>query len=67
MIWIDKAKEYIGTKEIPGVNDNPKIIKLWEDAGLPFKNDETPWCAGFVGGVLHQSGLPNTTFLTGQS
>jgi uncharacterized protein (TIGR02594 family) len=60
MIWLDKAKEYIGTKEIPGVHDNPKIIKLWEDAGLPFDDDETPWCAGFVGGVLHQSGLPNT-------
>lgn len=63
--WVKIARSYIGQKEIKGANHNPTILALWQEAfknkGLPtpavFKNDETAWCGGFVGGVLAKSGL----------
>lgn len=50
--WIDIARDLVGVREIHGPQTEPKIAALWRDAGLPFTDDETAWCAGFVGGVL---------------
>lgn len=63
--WVAEARKYIGTKEIKGVKHNPVILELWKLAfdatgqATPavFKNDETAWCGGFVGGVFAKSGL----------
>lgn len=63
--WIKTARSYIGQKEIKGVKHNPIVLELWDSAfkaknqAVPavFKNDETAWCGGFVGGVLAKSGL----------
>ncbi len=63
--WIKIAREYVGTKEIKGVKHNPIVLELWRLAfeatkqPIPavFKNDETAWCGGFVGGVLARAGL----------
>ncbi len=63
--WVVEARKYIGTKEIKGVKHNPIILELWKSAldatgqAAPavFKNDETAWCGGFVGGVLAKAGL----------
>lgn len=63
--WVAEARKHIGTKEIKGVKHNPVILGLWKSAfdatnqATPavFKNDETAWCGGFVGGVLAKSGL----------
>lgn len=63
--WIAEARKYIGTKEIKGAKHNELVLELWraafeainEPITTPFKNDETPWCGGFVGGVLAKSGL----------
>jgi uncharacterized protein (TIGR02594 family) len=60
MKWMKKAREYIGEKEIRGKVHNPLILDLWEAAKLPFKDDETPWCAGFVNGVLEKCGIQGT-------
>lgn len=57
--WLELARKEIGTKELPGDPDNPKIIKYWLDAGLGNAsggNDEVPWCAAFVGAMLGRSG-----------
>ena len=58
--WIEKAIEYIGLKEINGIKHNEKILEFWKEIGAPFKDDETPWCAGFVGGVLEECGIKST-------
>ena len=58
--WLTLAEEYIGTKEIPGNKHNQDIIDFWESARLTFKTDETPWCAGFVGAMLEESGIRST-------
>lgn len=63
--WIKIARGYLGTREIKGAKHNPIVLELWRAAfkatnqpvTAPFKNDETAWCGGFVGGVLAKAGL----------
>ena len=54
--WLVIAKRYLGLEEIKGRKHNPKILQFWKRCGLSFTTDETPWCAGFVGGVLEEAG-----------
>lgn len=55
--WLARARTYLGLEEYRGARHNPKIIGWWIRLGLPFRNDETPWCAGFVCGVLEECGI----------
>src|SRR5690606_36578801 len=37
---------------------NPLILKWWRDIGATwYRDDETPWCGAFVGGVLVEAGF----------
>lgn len=58
--WIDEARKWLGLKEIAGSKHNPQIIKWWDWIKSGFKDDETAWCAGFVGGVLESVGIKST-------
>lgn len=55
--WMKTARKYLGQKEIHGVQNNPVIVQWWIRIGAPFRDDETPYCAGFVGGVLEETGI----------
>ncbi len=56
--WIAEARKHIGQKEIKGAKHNPWIVGIWSAIGASwFKDDETPWCAGFVAYVLKKSGF----------
>lgn len=56
--WLTLARKDIGTIEGPGAKDNPKIIKMYADAGHPeVKHDAVPWCAAAVGAWLKRAGL----------
>lgn len=59
--WMALAKAELGTLEIKGSKHNPKIVGYFKDAGHgEIKDDETPWCAGFVGAMLRRAGIePN--------
>jgi uncharacterized protein (TIGR02594 family) len=57
MLWLEVAKKYIGQSEIKGSRHNPLILKWWAKIRAPFTDDETPWCAAFVGGVLEECGI----------
>lgn len=59
-IWMQVAKNYLGIEEISGYKNNPIILGWWKRLGLPFDDDETPWCAGFVGGCLEECGIKST-------
>lgn len=60
-VWLQTAIEYIGTKEVPGLNNNPLILKWWKEIKLGgIKDDETSWCAAFVGGVLEECGIKSS-------
>lgn len=64
----DTAKEYIGLAEFPGAKHNPKIVKMFADTGNKWvEDDETPWCAAFVGSVLAQCGMRGTGKLNARS
>lgn len=55
--WIAIARKYLGLREIKGPQHNPTILGFWSKMGASFKDDETPWCGAFVGGVLDEAGL----------
>jgi len=65
--WLGRARAYLGVAEIKGPHHNPEIIELLDradgkDDGKPLqgiRDDETPWCASFVSGVLEETGIPS--------
>lgn len=64
----DVAKEYLGLKEYPGAKHNPTIVQFAETVGHGWvQDDETPWCASFVGACLAQAGLQGTGKLNARS
>lgn len=58
--WLIEARKLVGLEEIHGVGTAPEILELWADAGLRITDDETAWCAGFVGGCLKRGGVKPT-------
>lgn len=57
--WIETGMKYLGLKEIPGSKHNPTILAWWIEVGATwFKDDETAWCALFIGAILKEAGLP---------
>jgi uncharacterized protein (TIGR02594 family) len=58
--WLQRARKYIGVKEIHGHQHNPLILRMWERIKAKFRDDETPWCAAFVGSTLELSGIQST-------
>lgn len=66
--WITEARKHIGQMEIKGPRHNPLIIQFWKDIKRGgIKDDETPWCAAFVGAMLERSGIKSTRFESAKS
>ena len=62
------ALGYKDLKEYPGSQHNPEIIKFFADSGHNWvQDDETAWCAAFVGSVLAQCGISGTNKLNARS
>jgi len=62
------AEGYLGLKEYPGARQNETVVGFAKAVGHGWvKDDETPWCASFVGAVLAQLGLPHTGKLNARS
>ena len=55
--WMTIANSYLGQAEKKGPQHNAHVLKWWKNIGAPFKDDETPWCGAFVGGVLVEAGI----------
>jgi len=56
--WLVEARSHIGVTEVKGFAHNPVIVGFWKAARLAgIKNDEVPWCAGFVGAMLENAGV----------
>lgn len=71
--WLTHARLNLGLKEVKAVKgpvrDDPFILHFWTRARILKKkdatpwtpdNDETPWCAAFVGAMLADAGLAGT-------
>lgn len=64
----DLAKTFEGLKEIRGSKHEPKILEFFAEVGHSWvKNDETAWCAAFVGAMLERVGLKSTRKLNARS
>lgn len=66
--WLAEARKNIGTREIKGQVHEPKILAWWKvirRGGI--KDDETPWCAAFVGGMLEAVGIISSRFEAAKS
>lgn len=56
--WMGVAKALIGTKEIAGKKHNSVIVDFFRTIRLGgIKDDETAWCAAFVGHCLAKGGV----------
>ena len=63
----DLAKAEVGTVEWRDGN-NPKVVAYFKDSGnAGVKDDETAWCAAFVGAMLKRAGGKGTGKLTARS
>jgi uncharacterized protein (TIGR02594 family) len=58
--WLVAARSHVGLREITGPKHELRIVRMWESIKAPFRDDETPWCAAFVGAMLEQSGIRST-------
>ena len=66
--WIDEAKKHIGLKEIKGSKHNAQIVMFWKAIKRGgIKDDETPWCAAFVGAMLESVGIVSTRYESAKS
>lgn len=66
--WLEEARRYIGEREIKGPQHNPLIVQMWADIyRRGINNDETPWCAAFVGEMLEHVGIKPTRFESAKS
>ena len=59
--WLTIARGEDGVREAPGSRHNPRILEYFEGAHHPeILNDETAWCAAFVGFCLENAGYRST-------
>lgn len=66
--WLVEAEKYIGVKEVKGPMHEELILKWWRDIKRGgIKDDETPWCAAFVGACLEAVGIQSTRFESAKS
>ena len=62
------ALEELGTREIRGAQHNPQIVEYAAKVGHDWvEDDETPWCASFLGWALEEADLPSTRKLNARS
>jgi uncharacterized protein (TIGR02594 family) len=59
--WLVEARKDLGLQEGAGASDNPRVVKMFADAGHPeIKHDSVAWCAAAIGAWLHRAGLEGT-------
>jgi uncharacterized protein (TIGR02594 family) len=60
---MQRAIGYIGQREIPGREHNALIVQWWRAIRRGgIRDDETPWCAAFVGACLEEVGIRSSRF-----
>jgi uncharacterized protein (TIGR02594 family) len=66
--WLVEARKVEGLKEIKGPQHAPEILQMWRDIKRGgIKDDETPWCAAFVGAMLERAGIRSSRFESARS
>jgi uncharacterized protein (TIGR02594 family) len=66
--WLIEAHKFVGLREIVGSKHEPKILQFFAEAGHPgVHDDETAWCAAFVGAMLRRAGYSSSGALNARS
>jgi uncharacterized protein (TIGR02594 family) len=66
--WLGAAWRELGQKEVAGRGTNARIAGFFRAAGHPrIKDDETAWCAAFLGAMLEGAGIRSTRSLRARS
>lgn len=59
--WLATARAHLGTREIVGPTHNNKLLAFLNSAsrfnGVVWRDDEMPWCGGFVAACLNAVGV----------
>lgn len=58
--WMPIARKHLGLAEIPGAKHQPAIVRMWQAIRQSIRDDETPWCAAFVGACLEDAGIASS-------
>lgn len=71
MEWRDRvihiARKELGTKEIAGKENNPRILEYHATCSKSNNTDEIAWCSAFINWVFLIAGLPRTGSAAAQS
>lgn len=59
-IDVARAEMKIGVSEIPGPENNPRIVMYHSTTRGGAASDETPWCSSFVNYCVEQAGFRGT-------
>lgn len=66
--WMAAAWAELGQSEIGGARANPRIVDYFNQVGhSSITDDETAWCAAFVGACLERAGFASTRSLMARS
>lgn len=57
---MDIARREIGTTEVPGAGNNPRIIEYHSSCDLRATEDSVAWCSAFVNWCMMKAGIPRT-------
>ena len=60
MPWYKIALKEVGTKELDGSANNPRVIKYHKSTSLKAEQDSVPWCSSFVTWCLEEAGYKST-------
>ena len=55
--WMVAAWGELGQSERAGTATNPRIRDYFSEVGHAISDDETAWCAAFVGACLERAGV----------
>ncbi len=66
--WMPIALSMNGLSEVKGSAHSAEILQMWKDIKRGgIKDDETPWCAAFVGACLERAGIKSSRFESAKS
>jgi uncharacterized protein (TIGR02594 family) len=66
--WLALAWGDLGIAETPGPQHTERVVRYYADVGhAQIANDETAWCAAFVGSCLERAGIASTRSLLARS
>ena len=55
--WLEAARAYAGTREIPGPRNSPTIAIWLRRLRAAWSDDATPWCGVFMAAVFDEVGV----------